>query len=127
MSFIPIFFIFHRIGAAILSHHVDDFSLVSAFFLFSIGCLNILLGLIFRESAKEKRSVKYWRSESKAILPTAHNPNFSGSPSFLASTYVDEKGRNSDEFVGGFKGEKAGYGFGRQGEKAAGLKGAIRL
>lgn len=31
------------IGAAVLSHHVDDFSLVSAFFLFALGCLNILV------------------------------------------------------------------------------------
>jgi len=113
------------IGAAILSHHVDDFSLVSAFFLFSIGCLNILLGLIFRESAKEKRSLSSWRSESRAVLPSTHNPNFAGSASFLSSTYIDEKGRHSDDFVGGLKGEKAGYGFGRQGEKAAGLRGFI--
>ena len=31
------------IGAAVLSHHVDDFSLVAAFFLFSIACINMLL------------------------------------------------------------------------------------
>ena len=31
------------LGAAVLSHHVDDFALVSAFLLFSIGCLNILI------------------------------------------------------------------------------------
>ena len=31
------------IGAAVLSHHVDDFALVSAFFLFAISCLNMLL------------------------------------------------------------------------------------
>ncbi|KAK0476074.1 hypothetical protein IW261DRAFT_1552303 [Armillaria novae-zelandiae] len=62
------------IGAAILSHHVDDFTLVSAFFLFSIGCLNML----------------------------ACN---------------EEKGSDA--------GSKAGFGFGRQGEKAAGLKGFL--
>lgn len=32
-----------RIGAAVLSHRVETFAMVSAFFLFSIGCLNILL------------------------------------------------------------------------------------
>ena len=31
------------LGAAVLSHHVDDFALVSAFLLFSVGCLNILI------------------------------------------------------------------------------------
>jgi len=112
------------IGAAILSHHVDDFSLVSAFFLFSIGCLNIFLGLIFRESAKDKRSITSWRSESKNVLPT-YNPKLSGSPSFLSSTFGDDKGRQSDNFVSGIRSEKAGYGFGRQGEKQAGLKGFV--
>jgi len=115
------------IGAAILSHHVDDFSLVSAFFLFAVGCLNMLLGLIFRESAKDKRSLTSWRSESKGVLPI-HNPSVSGAPSLLSATVVNEKGRlsdHSDTFVGGFKIEKAGYGFGRQGEKQAGLKGFI--
>ena len=109
-------FHFSRIGAAILSHHVDDFSLVSAFFLFSIGCLNIFLGLVFRESAKDKRSFTSWRSESRTVLPT-HDPKSAGSASYLSSTYGDKR-RQSDD-------EKAGYGFGRQGEKQAGLKGAF--
>jgi hypothetical protein len=115
---------FTRIGASILSHHVDDFSLVSAFFLFSIGCLNMFLGLVFRESAKEKRALASWRSDSKAALPT-YNPKLAGTASFLSSTYADDKGRHSDDFAGGSVAEKAGYGFGRQGEKAAGLKGTF--
>ena len=42
------------IGAAVLSHHVDDFSLVSAFFLFAIACINMLLvSSIFGPSAYE--------------------------------------------------------------------------
>jgi len=81
------------IGAAVLSHHVDDFSLVSGFFLFSIGCLNMFVGLIFRASAKSKRSILSWREEKKGVLPHAD-------VSTVAST-------------------KVGYGFGRQGEKAA--------
>ncbi|KAJ6484550.1 hypothetical protein DFH09DRAFT_1004430 [Mycena vulgaris] len=56
------------IGAAILSHHVDKLSLIAAFLLFAIGCLNMLFGLIFRESAKLKRST--WREDSKNVLPT---------------------------------------------------------
>jgi hypothetical protein len=98
---------------------------VSAFFLFAIGCLNILLGLIFRESAKDKRSITSWRSDSKKVLPLSYDPKTASSPSFLSSTYKEEKGRQSDDFIGGFKGDKAGYGFGRQGEKQAGLKGAF--
>jgi len=80
------------IGAAVLSHHVDDFSLVSGFFVFSIGCLNMFFGLIFRASAKSKRSILSWREEKKSVLPQS------------VST-------------------KVGYGFGRQGEKAAAWKG----
>ncbi|KAJ7824700.1 hypothetical protein B0H13DRAFT_1919024 [Mycena leptocephala] len=88
------------IGAQILSHHVDDFTLVSAFFLFSIGCLNMLLGLIFREGAKSKRSLRAKR-DNKGII--AEGPQFVNAS------------RNSTD--------KANYGFGRQGEKAAGLRG----
>ncbi|EEB96598.1 hypothetical protein MPER_04246 [Moniliophthora perniciosa FA553] len=72
------------IGAQILSHDVDDFTLVAAFFLFSIGCLNMLLGLIFRESAKEKRSIRSWRADNKPVLPTTTKD---GGPIFVnAST-----------------------------------------
>ncbi|KAJ3978937.1 hypothetical protein F5890DRAFT_1647629 [Lentinula detonsa] len=35
-----------QIGAQILSHHVDEFALVSAFFLFSLSCLNTLIGQV---------------------------------------------------------------------------------
>jgi len=90
------------IGAAILSQHVNTFTLVSAFFLFSIGCLNVLVGLIFRESAKSKRSITSWREHAKSALP-AYN---------ISKESVES---TQDRF--------AGFGFGRQGEKAAGLKG----
>ncbi|KAJ7212211.1 hypothetical protein GGX14DRAFT_319473, partial [Mycena pura] len=58
------------LGAAILSHYVDEFSLVAAFFLFSIGCLDVLAGLIFRESARGKHSTTSWRDHAKSALPT---------------------------------------------------------
>ena len=58
-----------------LSHHVDEFSLVSAFFLFSVGCVNIFLGLVFRESAKARRSLSAWHDQYKdasdSVLPTS--------------------------------------------------------
>jgi len=62
------------IGAAILSHRVDTFTLVAAFFLFAIGCLNTLLGLVFRAGAKTKRSVTSWREHAKSALPTHVGP-----------------------------------------------------
>lgn len=50
----------------ILSHFVDDFTLVSAFSLFGLGCINILLGIIFSQSAKVKRSIRYWRGDIRS-------------------------------------------------------------
>ncbi|KAF8236231.1 hypothetical protein L208DRAFT_1422051 [Tricholoma matsutake] len=117
------------ISTQILSHHVDDFTLVAAFLLFSIGCLNMLLGLIFRESAKAKRSITSWRAESMGILPTANDnrPVFTrGSPATAQRSFSMEKDRSDTEEFGAWKAtEKPRYGFGRQGEKAAGLRGFI--
>lgn len=122
------------IATQILSHHVDDFTLVSAFFLFSLGCMNMLLGLIFRDSAKQKRSVRGWRAEAKGVLPTANDnrPAFgSPAPGYVANVFTGEKAGylhqtydRSD--VDSFRStEKASLGFGRQGEKAAGLRGFV--
>jgi len=88
------------IGATILSHHVGKFTLVSAFFLFSVGCLNITFGLIFREHAKSKRSIRAWRQGDNSGTLPMHNGDL-GTP------------------------KSVGFGFGRQGEKQAGLKGFI--
>lgn len=120
-----------RISTQILSHHVDDFTLVSAFFLFAIGCLNMLLGLIFRESAKRKRSIRSWRAEAKGILPTASDkrPAFvNAPPSSISSMFSNEKAPQDsglDYSTSWRSTDKQGYGFGRQGEKAAGLRGFI--
>jgi hypothetical protein len=119
------------IGASVLSQHVDDFTLVAAFFLFVIGCLNMLIGLIFRESAKQRRSIRAWRASPQDTLPThlppAANLNRSATSasgqSFTSSTVYEEKG--PDEFGAIRNASRAGYGFGRQGEKAAGMKGFL--
>jgi hypothetical protein len=108
-----------RIGATILSHHTDDFTLVSAFLLFSIGCLNMILGLIFRDSAKTKRSLLNWREQAKGILPIG-----SPTPSFLSSTlHGGEKPNDTSSEHRTGNANAAGFGFGRQGEQTAGLKG----
>jgi hypothetical protein len=74
--------------------------------------LNILIGLIFRASAKSKRSITSWREHGKSVLPN----HITGSSMHT----VHFGGDNADT---GSLSSKAGYGFGRQGEKAAGLKG----
>ncbi|KAJ7772983.1 hypothetical protein DFH07DRAFT_733565, partial [Mycena maculata] len=116
------------IGAQILSHHVDDFTLVSAFFLFSIGCLNMLLGLIWRESAKTKRSLRASKGAGapKGIIAADIRPQFVNEPYFVGARDVAGP-ENVDEasFATWRSTDKASYGFGRQGEKAAGLRGFI--
>ncbi|KAI0742848.1 hypothetical protein C8Q80DRAFT_1123003 [Daedaleopsis nitida] len=122
------------LGAAVLSHHVDEFALVSAFFLFSLGCVNIFLGLVFRESVKWRRSPTAWHTQYEdtkpAILPTSRSPGQAPRPLVMSqgSTAAWDKER---EAYGGYTGgadasrsgslssQKSGMGFGRQGEKAA--------
>ncbi|KAI0306686.1 hypothetical protein B0F90DRAFT_797184 [Multifurca ochricompacta] len=104
------------IGATILSHHVDGFTLVSAFFLFSVGCLNIALGLIFREHAKSKRSIRGWRESDGSALPV-HTGDIH-SPTFRASLFGSQAAGTSGRDT-----KWNGFGFGKQGEKQAGLKG----
>lgn len=127
------------LGAAILSHKVQTFALVSAFFLFSIGCLNILAGLIFRESAKSKRALLSWREREKSVLPDLKGkgilPMYTGKsdvPSFLNTVWTgDEKSYKSN--ISDHKrnmSSESGHGpvslgFGRQGEKAAAQKGYL--
>jgi hypothetical protein len=116
----------HSLGAAVLSHHVDSFALVSAFFLFSVGCLNILVGLIWREKAKVKRSLLTWREHKKGVLPNVkgvlpmyvgHPKIPSSPPSFVTTNWTgSERSEHSSD-------HKGGLGFGRQGEKAAGFQG----
>jgi len=119
------------IGAAILSHHVDTFTLVSAFFLFSLGCVNVLVGLIFRESAKSKRSISSWRDHAKSALPThVGGVDLKGPPTFISNLYTGRsdsisKESNLNNGAESTQDRFAGFGFGRQGEKAAGLKGYL--
>ncbi|KAF8630260.1 hypothetical protein AX17_005446 [Amanita inopinata Kibby_2008] len=116
------------IGAAVLSHHVDTFTLVSAFLLFSVGCLNIFLGLIFGASVRAKRSITSWRDAAAATLPS-YTPNSMGSrnlspPSFVSGLILGDKAGSSSA-ASGNPPSKAGMGFGRQAEKAAGLRGYL--
>ena len=131
-----------RIGAAILSHHVNSFTLVSAFFLFSLGCLNILIGLIFRAKVKPRRSITAWKERAKDVLPAPVLGGFEKGmefsrtvgvepPRFMSNVF-DTPGhipRNNTGDSGVSRSttgtSKSGLGFGRQGEKTAELKGFI--
>jgi len=110
------------IGAAVLSHHVDDFSLVSAFFLFSIGCLNIVVGLIWRASVKPKRSLTAWKERAKDVLPPPVTGLMSSNQPFMSGVFTGSDRPMSPEEV---LATRPGFGFGRQGEKKAALKGFL--
>lgn len=106
-----------------LSHHVGALPLATAFLLFSVGCLNMFVGLVFREKAKDKRSVLSWRERGKDVLPTRSVDTRSVlSPAFTGSSGA--RTGESSTLAGSSSGSgRPGMGFGRQGEKVAGLKG----
>jgi len=111
------------IGAAVLSHHVNRFTLGSAFFLFVIGCINaIVVGLCLREKAKSTRSVTSWKDHSsKSVLPRVGAYTPSAPPTFVSHLYTGSSISKSSSGCGEKYDEKfigRGYGFGRQGEKA---------
>jgi len=99
----------------------------------------MLLGLIFRESAKKYRSFLSWRTDPRGILPSSTDKR----AMFHDSTPVSNPFSHKEQYFTGpqatvFRHDtsvsetpswsstaKAGYGFGRQGEKAAGLRGFI--
>jgi len=114
------------IGASVLSHYVGDFPLVTAFFLFSVGCVNMLVGLIFREKVKDKRSILSWRERGRDVLPS-HVRGVDVRPvtGALASVFSHEEKAGDPTRTPSDASSRSGFGFGRQGEKAAGLKGFI--
>ncbi|KAF7796547.1 hypothetical protein EIP86_007727 [Pleurotus ostreatoroseus] len=114
------------IGATILSHHVDDFTLVAGFFLFAIGCVNMLCGLIFRAGAKDRRRLS-WKNGAGTVLPTSQvqkvqdlRPQFSRPRSGYLDTVF---GRNKEAEAEAGMPEKRGEGFGLNGQRKSGLKG----
>jgi len=123
------------IGAAILSHHVNSFTLVSAFFLFSLGCVNMLVGLIFREKVKPRRSITAWKERAKDVLPPPVLGGFEKGMEFSRAVgnvfntpnHVPRNDTGDSGVSRSTTGtsNKSGLGFGRQGEKAAELKGFI--
>ena len=96
----------------------------------------MLLGLIFRESAKSYRSITAWREEAKGILPTTttEKPIFTSNslsrnlqkdPFSTPRVTIVRHDTSVSDAPSWSSTEKVGYGFGRQGEKAAGLRGFI--
>ncbi|KAF8440047.1 hypothetical protein L210DRAFT_3612525 [Boletus edulis BED1] len=113
------------IGASVLSHYVGKFPLVTAFFLFSVGCANILVGLIFRESAKDKRSILSWRERGRDVLPSHARSVSDVRPvtGTLSSVSIREDKTGTSSGTLSDASSRSGLGFGRQGERAAALKG----
>jgi len=108
------------IGAAVLSHRVNKFTLGSAFFLFVVGCINaIVVGLWLREKVKTKRSITTWKELSRSDLPFVGHYTSSGPPTFVSHMYTGSSVSKGSSGCGERFDEKFfGRGFGRQGEKA---------
>lgn len=108
------------ISATILSHHVDDFTLVSAFFLFAISCINMFLGLIFRGKARVKRAFAFWEQKPERVLPKTFDlakvPEFKKPRDSFVSKMFRTHGYSEEKT---FDIEQRGSGFGTEGEKAA--------
>lgn len=134
-------------AASILSHHVDDFPLVSGFFLFVVGCLNVALGLVFRDSVKDKRAITTFRqAKADELLPTttarAAGREIKVLQTSVSSIFGNEKkadvggplarsdtggSQYSSEMGMHSKAQRpgAGFGFARQGEKQAAQAGYL--
>ena len=123
------------LGAAVLSHRVNTLTLVAAFLLFSVGCLHVLLGLVWREKAKVYRSLAGWRAAKRDILPRVEDgvvqvPAFAAPPPGLfmgGYGYSDEKGSGAPNAArsGSLSSQKSGLGFGRQAAKFAANQGFV--
>ncbi|KAH9943776.1 hypothetical protein B0H21DRAFT_779629 [Amylocystis lapponica] len=112
------------LGAAVLSHFVDEFALVAAFFLFALGCVNVFLGLVFRENAKRHRHLSRWHGRRRPAA-SALSRSVTGTTA-VSVGWADEKGLG---YSGGADAarsgsQRSGMGFGRQGEKVALQRGA---
>jgi len=123
-------------AASILSHHVDAFPLVAGFFLFVAGCFNILLGLIFRSTAKDRRSITTFRqTKASELLPgpvhsvggkavrvlhMANGSIFNEKTTFLSRS---DSGGTFHSGDAGHGGATRGHGFARQGENKAAMEG----
>lgn len=119
------------LGAAVLSHHVPTFALVSAFFLFAVGCLNILLGLIFRSKIHERRALLSWRNKAPALPKHVERAATVASVAtdVASSFFGSKKSSDPEKAEMQYQEEKAasgfGYGFGRKAEETAKLKGFV--
>jgi hypothetical protein len=121
------------IGAQVNSHAVADFPMVAAFLLFSIGCLNLILALIFGKAAKSHRSILSWRErdilpKTTADLERAVSQKSHSSPTWSANTIFNEKSNDRQSSIDGYNSASPphyAYGFGKQGEKRAAHNGYV--
>jgi hypothetical protein len=89
----------------------------------------MVVGLIWRQSAKSKRSILSWREKRKDVLPSLKGglpthvvgSSMSSSPPYVTRALHTGGSYRSEETTE--VGSRVGLGFGRQGEKAAALKG----
>lgn len=134
------------ISAVVLSHHVDEFPLVSAFFLFAIGCLNIIIGFLYGSKMKQERVLFGFLSRTQSTLKSGTTSLL---PKFGTDDEYDDGPAKKPKFLSGVRGkisapfrnsqsdvpqlgsygysdtDMKGWNFGRQGELKAAYNGAV--
>lgn len=86
----------------------------------------MLVGLIFRETVKDKRSILSWRERGKDVLPShVRGVDIRPVTGTLSSVLSREEKASDDPSRAASNGSssRSGMGFGRQGERGAGLRG----
>nr|ODN86503.1 hypothetical protein L203_04205 [Cryptococcus depauperatus CBS 7841] len=128
------------VGVQVLSHYCDSFPQISNWILFIVGCFNILSGIFLRKDAKKKRQIFSWenvssltpqtriaatawdmvsetskRSDKSMETPPRRNGHSQHDTSLPESPLLPSGTKPGVRF--------GGFGFGRQGEKAAAERG----
>lgn len=84
----------------------------------------MLVGLIFREKVKDKRSILSWRERGKDVLPShVRGVDIRPVTGALSSAFSRDEKTDDPTRTPSDASSRSGLGFGRQAEKAAGLKG----
>jgi len=119
------------IGAQVLSHYCDRFPQVTSWLLFIVGCINIIAGVWFKSEAKPKRLIFSWENVSSTTPQTRMaatawdmvTEKRNGSDTLSRSTSQHSEAPLVPESSSAPGARFGGFGFGRQGEKAAADRG----
>ena len=79
------------IAATVLSHYMYDFPLVVSWMLFVVGCINFLVGLLFRARLKSTRSI--FAHRRRAAIDSAIHPK---DKPYVSYSKIGKRKKNND-------------------------------